>query len=312
MAPFLVGHPALFSNWILARETALARVRAIAAAVPQKQDRFRTLLDRAIGHVGEWVTEDEEQAARIDCLAEELESLRELAAPGGMLMTRAQPWDALARELEKDGSLEASELINSLLIELYPELVDELEATTGSTEREAIDPSMSLAALRALIEQRYGWALAIDYGPHFFWYRSAEKDEPRLGERFNEPGAELELPIGIGRMAAGLHRAIAELPESRQRISVGEFLLAHPQWRGILRRIQSLAGLPYAEIQDNLLGADCLPVDLLRCKLSIFGAAKFDPKSDRWTRITLFQGAPSIDELRRPGADDWAFPCFAG
>ena len=153
-----------------------------------------------------------------------------------------------------------------------------------------------------------------DYGSlsaqHFFWYRSAEKDEPRLGERFNEPGAELELPIGIGRMAAGLHRAIAELPPAEQGGSVGEFLLAHPQWRGILRRIQSLAGLPYAEIHDNLLGADCLPVDLLRCKLSIFGAAKFDPKSDRWTRITLFQGAPSIEELGRSDADDWAFPYF--
>jgi hypothetical protein len=316
MAPFLVGHPALFNNWILARETALARVRAVATATPQKQDRFRTLLDRAIGHVGEWVTEDEEQAARIERLAGELESLREGAAPEGMLLTRPQPWDALVRELEKEGSLEASELINSLLIELHPELADDLETITGSAEREAIDPSMNLTTLRSLIEQRYGWALAIDYGPHsaqhFFWYRSAEKDEPRLGERFNEPGAALELPIGIGRMAAGLHRAIADLPQAEQDKNVGEFLLAHPQWRGILRRIQSLASLPYAEIHDNLLGADCLPVDLLRCKLSIFGAAKFDPKSDRWTRITLFQGAPAIDELGQPGADDWAFPSFGG
>jgi hypothetical protein len=312
MAPFLVGHPALFNNWVLARETALARVRAVAAATPQMQDRFRGLLDRAIGHVGEWVTEDEGQAARIDCLAAELESLRERASPDGMLLTRGQPWDAIAREVENAGSLEASELVNSLLIELYPELVDDLETTTGSAEREAIDPLMSLTTLRALIEQRYGWALAVDYGlpsaQHFFWYRSAEKDEPRLGERFNEPGAELELPIGIGRMASGLHRAIGGLPPAAQGMSVGEFLLAHPQWRGILRRIQSLAAMPYAEIHDNLLAADCLPVDLLRCKLSIFGAAKFDPKSDRWTRITLFQGAPSIDELHQPGADDWAFP----
>ena len=314
MAPFLVGHPALFNNWILARETALARVREMAAATPEKQERFRALLDRAIGHVGEWATEDEPQMARIDRLAEELESLRERSGPDAMLMSRALPWDHLVGEMEENGSLEASELVNSLVIELYPELVDDLETITGSAEREAVDPLMSLASLRGLIERAYGWALKTDYGPkqarQFFWYRSAEKDEPRLGERFNEAGAELELPIGIGLMTAALHQHLSELPSSQQSMSTAEFLLAEPRWRGIARRIQSLADLPYAEIHDNLLGHDCLPVDMLRCKLSIFGAAKFDPKSDRWTRITLFQGAPMLEELGTPGADDWAFPYF--
>jgi hypothetical protein len=173
-----------------------------------------------------------------------------------------------------------------------------------------------MGELQSLIERSYGWALRIDYAPqearHYFWYRSAEKDEPRLGQRFDEPGAELELPLGIGRMAASLHGALTSLTAKQRRASVAEFLLAEPQWRGILRRIQSEAGLPYAEIRDNLLGRECLPVDLLRCKLSIFGAGKFDPKSDRWTRITLFQGAPTVEELGGAEADDWAFPCFAG
>ena len=34
--------------------------------------------------------------------------------------------------------------------------------------------------------------------------------------------------------------------------------------------------LPYAEIQDNTIAADMQPIDLLRCKLSFFGASKFD------------------------------------
>ena len=37
---------------------------------------------------------------------------------------------------------------------------------------------------------------------------------------------------------------------------------------------------------------------------------KFDPKSDRWTRITMYQGAPGFDELAPDNADDWAFPAF--
>jgi hypothetical protein len=314
MAPFLVGHPTLLNNWILARETALARVRAVARATPAKMQRFHGLLDRAIGHAGEWSTDDPQQMRRIDRLREELAELRRHVAQDRALSSDPQPWDRLVRRTEKNGSLEASELLNSLIIELYPEMVDELETSTGSPEREFVDPLMTLGDLQRLIEQAYGWALGIDYADpkarHFFWYRSAEKDEPRLGERFNEPGAERELPLGIGLMAASLHGELAGSTPEQLNTSVGEFLLAHPQWRGILRRIQSLASLPYAEIHDNLLGRECLPVDLLRCKLSIFGAAKFDPKSDRWTRITLFQGAPTIEELNSPGADDWAFPRF--
>ncbi|MEO0381839.1 MAG: hypothetical protein AAF252_16340, partial [Pseudomonadota bacterium] len=72
-------------------------------------------------------------------------------------------------------------------------------------------------------------------------------------------------------------------------------------------RIAILARYPYGEIHDNLIAATCRPIDMLRCKLSFFGATKFDPKSDLWTRITLAQGAPLGDELS-PDADDWWLP----
>ena len=63
-----------------------------------------------------------------------------------------------------------------------------------------------------------------------------------------------------------------------------------------------------AEIRDNLIGEECLAIDMLRCKLSFFGASKFDPKSDRWTRITLYQGAPLFDDITSADADDWWLP----
>jgi hypothetical protein len=78
----------------------------------------------------------------------------------------------------------------------------------------------------------------------------------------------------------------------------------------MIKRFQLAEMTPYGEIRDNLLGEDCLPIDILRCKLSFFGAIKFDPKSDRWTRITMYQGAPGFDELDRGNADSWAFPVF--
>lgn len=122
--------------------------------------------------------------------------------------------------------------------------------------------------------------------------------EPRLGDRFKDEGAELESPLDIARQA----KALADDLNGKTGL-VADFLRHHPQHRSVLRRIQTLANHPYSEIRDNLIGAACRPIDMLRCKLSFFGASRFDPKSDLWTRINLAQGAPLFDELEQ--ADDW-------
>jgi hypothetical protein len=315
MAPFLVGHPKLLNAWISARETALARVRVVEAAEAACCARFAALLARARRHAAQWHTDDPLQQARIATLRVELDGLQlDLSDP--LFLAARRPWDFLYRRAADRLGLEAQEMLVSLLIEVYPELVDDLEMQTGADEAERLVPDMRLADLQALIELRYDWALAQSYDApearYFFWYRSAEKDEPRLGERFNEAGAELELPIGIGCLVSALHREVSARAAAAPDEPVAHFLLGAPRWRGIVRRVQSLADLPYAEIRDNLIGAACRPIDLLRCKLSVFGASKFDPKSDRWTRITLFQGAPPIEALGAADADDWLFPGFPG
>ena len=91
-----------------------------------------------------------------------------------------------------------------------------------------------------------------------------------------------------------MHVALGEWGEDG---TVAEFLLAHPEHRHIARRVQNLAKRPYAEIQDNLIAADMLPIDILRCKLSFFGATRFDPRSDRWVRICMYPDAPFPHEL---------------
>ena len=222
-----------------------------------------------------------------------------------------RPWDRLIRWAESNLNLETQELLVSIIMEPYGALVDDLETTNSSDEREETWPEMLLGDLKKLIETTYDWALALDCtkpnGDKYFWYRSAEKEEPRLGERYVEPGAELEMPIGIARDVTRLYQKLGKLDDE---INTAEFLIAWPQFRRVVRRIQTLAELPYAEIRDNLIGSGCEPVNILRCKLSIFGATKFDPKSKLWTRITLFQGAPLPDELTLPAADDWFAPIF--
>ena len=67
--------------------------------------------------------------------------------------------------------------------------------------------------------------------------------------------------------------------------------------RHVVRRAFIIEKFPYSEIQDNTISEKIVPIDMLRLKLSFFGALKFDPRSDKWLRICMFQGAPLPHEL---------------
>jgi hypothetical protein len=314
MAPFLNTHPTLLDRWMTARETAIARVQAEPEAAPEKRAAFLGFLVGAIAHVGEWETRDARQATRVETLRGELAWLREELMGGHAdILAGPHPWRRLAELVAANCSEEMQEFVNGLMLEPYGALVDDLADAMTDPESEGLDPAMTLGDLRALIERDYDWALAIDFrrpeAQHLFWYVSEEKLEPRLGERHAEPGAEREMRLGVARDVQALHRELAaEAAEPAE--SVAAFLLRRPGWRHIVRRVQILQRHPYGEIRDNLLGADCLAIDILRCKLAFFGAIKFDPKSDRWTRITMYQGAPTFAELDRDNADGWALPVF--
>lgn len=307
MAPFLIKHPALTDAWVGARETALARIRGLATASPETVGAFRRVLARARRHIGEWAVEDAEQTARIALLRTELAALEAWCEAGGL--SGAAPWDALYRFAAGKFSLEGQEMTLALILEPQGPLIDDLADAMFAVEDRRLDPAMPVGRLRALIAERYDWALAIDFGkPEAqgrFWYYSEEKLEPRLGDRRRDAGGELEMPLAAGRDAAALHAALAGFDAAAP---VADLLRARPDLRHAVRRVQAVADHAYAEIRDNLVDGSVRPIDLLRFKLAFFGAAKFDPKSDLWTRITMFQGAPLPDDLAAPGADDWAFP----
>ena len=309
MAPFLVTHPDLIHRWAYARESALARVRQVREAVPEKIDRFRTLLARARQHLDEWQVEDSRQHASILETRSGVARISEWVSGADSPLVEKQPWDRLYQMAEAHLSVESQEFLVSLLIELYPELVDELEATLSSSGRSSIDARQSMHELRSTIERDYGWALEIDFerpgSQQHFWYTSSNKLEPRFGDRYSDVGADREMPLAIARDVQQLYR---QLKVTGDGVSLAQYLLLHPEHRHVVRRIQANAINTYGEVQDNLIDEVCLPLHLLRYKLAFFGASKFDPKSSLWTRITLFQGAPLVDELHGEDADDWCFP----
>ena len=298
MAPYLIRHPMLVHHWFNARESALARVRSLPCAGKREREGFAQALAALRERIKHWHTADAQQADAIVTLAEDL---AELARNCDKLLDSAtHPWDALYRFTERHLSLEAQEACVALMLEPHGTLVDDLADTMAADESvgNLVDGRMRCRDMKALVDRSYAWARQFDFecaaANARFWYVSAEKLEPRLGERFEEDGAELEQPLAIARDAVGLSNALGlEDPEA----SVAEFLLRHPEWRQMVRRAQMLARFPYSEIRDNLIDARMRPIDLLRSKLAFFGARNFDPRSDRWVRIALFAGEPLIEEI---------------
>ncbi|WP_428645763.1 hypothetical protein [Roseibium sp.] len=293
MAPFIVRHPVLLNNWMLAREEALARVRNLDTASPLAAESLHKAFADARINLAQWHSEHPLQVARLEELKRDFDLLAQQIS--GFPEGPDYPWDRLWRWGEVSLSQEGQEALLALLLEPHGALVDELADRMSADEDGSfrIDGAMSTAELRSLMEEHYSWALAVDFSrPHSsarFWYVSEEKLEPRLGERELDEGASLEQPLCIARLASELHADLEARPSGD---SVAAFLLQHPEHRFMVRRAQMARLHPYAEIRDNLIAGDMLPIDLMRCKLAFFGATHFDPRSDKWVRICLFQDAP--------------------
>ncbi|MDA7719722.1 hypothetical protein N8932_00320 [Alphaproteobacteria bacterium] len=318
MAPFLINHPSLIHAWINARETALARVRAVAATDQAGLSRFLTMIAKAAKNADEWTTDSPYQHGKTQSLRDDLVRLD--AFVRGIAADIDQPWDNIYRWGETNLSLEGQEQLVSLLLEDHGPLIDDLAIGMAADEAAhfRIDGSMRLSRLRQMMDTAYSWTNGIDYSQNGalarVWYVSEEKLEPRLGERFEEPIEPYEQPLAPGRDAVRVMKAIdqwIETPAKSGEDNVAVFLLKHPEHRHIVRRMQTVFALPYAEIQDNTISAEMQPIDLLRCKLSFFGASKFDPRSDRWLRITMYQGAPFPDELAMLDPDRLFYPPLA-
>ncbi len=309
MAPFLTFHPALLNNWINAREQALSRVRSVKLADKKARQSFCTFLKRATQNAQDWHSEHPLQIKKLKALRADMATLSDHI--NTQCLMDEYPWHALVHWTEENTGLECQEQLVSLLLEPYPDIVDDLTETMKADENLTfpINGAKTVAETCASIIKNYAWALGQDYTTPInsarFWYVSEEKLEPRLGERAKEDGEELEQPQAIARDIAAFQNTLQNWPDEAL---LADVLLEHPEHRHVARRAQLTTDHPYAEIRDNQLSADMLPIDMLRCKLSFFGATKFDPRSDRWVRICMYQNAPFPDELATATSDDWAYP----
>ena len=309
MAPFIVNHPVLFNNWIMVREEAISRVRSIDTASADEARVFCDVFARCKQSIAWWRSEHPVQMEKLAALNSDLQEIEKYLAKDDL--TQDHPWNRLILWSETALTEEGQELLASLILEPYGALVDGLASCMADTDATAqvIDGAMPVSAVRALIRNSFDWALNLDWAAAEncarAWYVSEEKLEPRLGERFEEPISDYEQPLAPARDATLAFEALQNWPDDAP---IAEFLLRHPEHRHSVRRAQISRIAPYGEIRDNTISAQVMPIDMLRAKLSFFGATHFDPRSDRWVRICMYAGAPYPEELNTANADLWVYP----
>jgi hypothetical protein len=188
-----------------------------------------------------------------------------------------------------------------MMLEPFDRIIKPLISKMSSDEDQyfTIPTHRTVEDLRNIIENRYPEILKINFekqeNQKNFWFISKNKEEPRYADRFEENGSELEQPLAIARDIKKLHEVLLT---SKNSLTIDKFLIENSDLRHVVRRAFIIEKFPYSEIQDNTIGEEVIPIDMLRLKLSFFGALKFDPRSDKWLRICMFQGAPLPIDLK--------------
>ena len=309
MAPFIIKHPKLVHQWMSQYYLAIEKITEEEVITEKKLNKFIKLLKKAQNYLDEVLTNDQYQKKKNKESFTDLNKVIKLCEDF-KIEKNNNSWNSILSFTSKELNFDAQEITHVQLIELYPSIADPLAENMSQSDDMDLDVKANIISLIQIIENNYKWALDIDFSKkenlHLFWYISEEKLEPRLGERFNENGAELEQPLGIGKMTQEIYNFLKDHKETHD-YNVGKFLIHYPQFRGIIRRIQTLTNYHYGEVNDNILAKNIMPINMLRFKLSFFGASRYDPKSDRWLRVSFFPGAPFYSDLDNENVENWGF-----
>ncbi len=300
MAPFIVNHPTLLNNWVMSREIALKKIREIKIVKKKDSVLFIDCLKKSLTNITSWNTDSEYQQIKIQNLLKDIKNFIHFI-DNNFDFEDEYPFNQIYLWLEKKACEECIEYVVSIMMEPYNEITNPLVSQMSSEEDKyfTIPTSRTIKDLINIIEKKYLNILKINFekkqNTQNFWFISKNKEEPRLADRFEEGGSELEQPLAIARDVKKLHKKLLDMKNNS---TVAEFLSVNSELRHIVRRVFIVEKFPYSEIQDNTIGKNVMPIDMLRLKLSFFGALKFDPRSDKWLRICMFQGAPLPDELK--------------
>jgi len=308
MAPFIVNHPTLLHNWIYCREKALKEIRSIKDVNKNDFDIFKDCFTKSKLTIETWLTESQFQINKINSLRSDLDKFTIYLENDCSIKTNYM-WNKIYLWVEANLGEECIEYIVSMIMEPYDKIIDPLINDMSSEEEKYfnIPAHRKVSELKKILENNYKLIIKINFkeknSTTNFWFISKNKEEPRVANRYEEHGSELEQPLAIARDIKQLYEKVLK---AKQTETIADFLLNNDEVRHVVRRAFIVEKFPYSEIQDNTIAASLVPIDMLRLKLSFFGAVKFDPRSDKWLRINMYQGAPLPHEMKLSN-DTWVY-----
>ena len=271
---------------------------------------FKNCVQNSIKNITSWNTDSEYQQKKIKLLLKNVRKFIDFVE-NKFDFESDYPFNKIYLWLENETCEECIEYIVSIMMEPYDKITEPLVKKMSSEEEKYfnIPAERTVNELQAIIENKYSNILTINFKKKEnykkFWFISKNKEEPRLADRFKEKGSILEQPLAIARDIKSLYN---KLLLSKAGLTIGKFLADNSDLRHVVRRAFIIENFPYSEIQDNTISENIVPIDMLRLKLSFFGALKFDPRSDKWLRICMFQGAPLPTELNNYD-EQWVYNC---
>jgi len=315
LVPFVVNHPHLMHRWCLSYEQVLAQALARPAAPTDAVVRdFLAWLDKAIDHHREGLRPSDTVFPTTDVIVTDLQRVRtQLQAyeERGEIDAQAttRPWQALSRWARPRLHAESREVLHALVLEVHPDLVESVRDTFTTQELFEVHPAMAQGELRELVRAHYDWALdpaLRAQSPHYFWYRTTKAPrDVRRALRGRAPDLERE---GTTDTVLQVQRLWDALEPSTAAIPVARLLCARPDLRHIVARVQSLAGLDYAELRAHWLAQDFSPFAPVRFVLHFFGMEKFEAAFPKSVRGTFMQGAPIAQDVCAGRDGDWPYP----
>ena len=308
MAPFIINHPTLLHNWIYCREKALKEIRSIEEVNIEDFKFFKDCFIKSKSCIDTWFTDSQYQIDKINSLKSDIIKFTQFLKKDCSVKIKYL-WNKIYVWAEENFEEECIEYIVSMMMEPYDKIINPLINDMSSEEEKYfhIPGHRKVSELKMILENNYKSIIDIDFkeknNTTNFWFISKNKEEPRVANRYEEHGSELEQPLAIARDTKQLYERVLK---AKQSDTVAEFLLNNDDARHVVRRAFIVDQFPYSEIQDNTIGASLVPIDMLRLKLSFFGAVKFDPRSDKWLRINMYQGAPLAHEMQHSN-DTWVY-----
>ena len=164
MAPFIINHPTLLNNWIMAREKALKKIREIRNIKINDFNYLFECIKKSKKNIYTWETESDYQNIKIQNLKNDLTEVikyldKNYSEKKNYFLNDFYLW------AEENLSEEGTEYVVSILMEPYDNIVEPLISTMSSNEEKYfnIPTHKTVRDLINILEKYYSNLINIDF-----------------------------------------------------------------------------------------------------------------------------------------------------